>query len=143
MIFSEFDHLLAHARATAEFRADLASYTARKFGDRITASAQSPRVKVLRVIAQLLHSEPTLVVDQVRIEGVSGCADYTGHVTVVEPGGRAHVFEFEWNCEWKALQLGYVDAFGLPDQIRAAEEFGWQCFAVWARSARGAASLSA
>ena len=51
MIPSEFTDLLVESRATPAFRADLETYAARKHGDRITASAQSPRVKVLRVIA--------------------------------------------------------------------------------------------
>ena len=28
-----------------------------------------------------------------------------------------------------------VDHWGEPDQIRAAREFGWQCFAHWAERA--------
>ena len=32
---------------------------------------------------------------------------------------------------WRAEQQGWVDAFGFPDQIRAADEFGWNCFHRW------------
>ena len=91
----------------------------------------------------MLHAEPTLAVDRVHIDAESGCADYTGTVTVTEHNGTEHVFDSEWNCEWKALELGYVDAFGLPDQIRAANEFGWRCFAFWSRAARGVAPVQA
>jgi hypothetical protein len=41
------------------------------------------------------------------------------------------VIEFAWDCRWRAQQQGWVDAFGFPDQIRAADEFGWNCFQHW------------
>ena len=133
MTFPELGPLLAASRATPPFRADLEAYAARQPSERITAAGVNPRVKVLRAIAQLLHAEPTLAVDRVRMKAISGCADYIGTMEVADDSGAAHTFEFEWNCEWKARQLGYVDGFGFPDQIRAAEEFGWQCFERWTR----------
>ncbi len=93
----------------------------------------SPRIKVLRTIAQLLHAAPELEVDRLEVRAVSGCADFVGQMTVTDAESAQHTFEFEWNCEWKARQLGYVDHFGFPDQIRAAQEFDWQCFARWDR----------
>ncbi len=140
MTFADFSVLLDNSRVTAAFRSDLEAYASRRLSERITASARCPRVKVLRVIAQLLSVEPTLAVDCVHIEAVSGCADFVGNVTATEADGREHAFDFDWNCEWKAIQRGYVDAFGFADQIRAAEEFGWQCFARWVRVARAAVS---
>ena len=133
MTFPELGPLLAASCATPPFRADLEAYATRQPSERITSAGASPRVKVLRAIAQLLHAEPALAIDRVRLQAVSGCADYVGSIEVADDSGAAHTFEFEWNCEWKARQLGYVDGFGFPDQIRAAEEFGWQCFARWAR----------
>lgn len=133
MTFPELEPLLAASRATAAFRADLTAYAARQPAERITTSAMNPRVKVLRTIAQLLHAEPTLVVDRVRLQGASGCADYVGVITVTDDAGTVHAFDFAWNCEWKAVELGYRDGFGFPDQIRAAQEFGWQCFERWQR----------
>jgi hypothetical protein len=133
MTFPELEPLLAASRATDAFRADVAAYSARRPAERITTAAMNPRVKVLRTIAQLLHAEPALAVDRVRLQAASGCADYMGVMIVTDRSGEVHTFDFEWNCEWKARQLGYVDGFGFPDQIRAAEEFGWQCFERWGR----------
>ncbi len=140
MTSADFTDLLDNSRVTAAFRSDLEAYASRRPSERITASARCPRVKVLRVIAQMLSAEPTLTVDGVHIEAISGCADFVGHVTATDADGREHEFDFDWNCEWKAIQLGYVDAFGFADQIRAAEEFGWECFARWARVTRAAVS---
>jgi hypothetical protein len=133
MTFPELGPLLAASRATEAFRAELESYAARQPAERISVGGVSPRVKVLRAIAQLLHAEPTLAVDRVRVHAVSGCGDYIGSMDVTESSGASHRFAFAWNCEWKARELGYVDGFGLPDQIRAAQEFGWQCFERWTR----------
>ena len=133
MMISDFDTLLAGSQATDAFRTDLTAFIARQPADRITASTGSPRIKVLRAIAQLLHAEPSLSVDRVTVRGASGCADFTGAMTVVDATGESTGYEFVWDCEWKANQLGYVDGFGFPDQIRAAQEFGWQCFQRWNR----------
>ena len=133
MTFPELGPLLAASRATSAFRTDLEAFSNRQPAERITISGMNPRVKVLRTIAQLLHAEPSLSIDRVRLQAASGCADYTGTMHVTDAAGGAHTFDFEWNCEWKARELGYVDGFGFPDQIRAAEEFGWQCFERWSR----------
>ena len=85
----------------------------------------SPPVKVLRVVMKLLEDHPELPIKAILIEGKSGCSDYVGHA-VVQPGNVR--FEFEWNCLWRAEQLGWTDAFGDPDQIRAAQTYGYQCF---------------
>jgi len=133
MTFNDFEPMLVGSQATAAFRTDLAQYASRQPAERISASASSPRVKVLRVIAQLLHAEPSLEIDRVQVRGASGCADFSGLITVTDAFGESQAFAFEWNCEWKAKQMGYVDGFGFPDQIRAAQEFGWQCFQRWDR----------
>lgn len=133
MTISDFDLLLANSRATDAFRSDLAAYCARQPADRITTGLGSPRVKVQRVIAQLLSAEPDLELDRVTLRAASGCADFLGVLVATDAAGDEVRFDFEWNCEWKARQLGYVDGFGFPDQIRAAQEFGWQCFERWVR----------
>ena len=134
MTLSDFEPLLAASRATDAFRTDLAAYATRQPADRIATSGASPRVKVLRAIAQLLHAEPDLTVDRVQVRGASGCADFVGQMQVTDADGDVQTFDFAWNCEWKARQLGYLDGFGYPDQIRAANEFGWQCFERWTRA---------
>ncbi len=135
MTNTDLEPMLTISRATPAFRGDLAAYATRQPAPRVQTAPMSPRVKVLRVIAQLLHAEPTLSVDRVDVRAVSGCADFVGSVTVTDADGAISEFAFEWNCEWKAQQLGYMDHFGFPDQIRAANEFGWQCFRHWALTA--------
>ncbi len=135
MTITDLEPMLMTSRATPAFRSDLTAFASRQPAPRVHMTPMSPRVKVLRVIAQLLHAEPTLAVDRVDVRAVSGCADFAGAVSVTDADGVASEFAFEWNCEWKAQQLGYVDHFGFPDQIRAAHEFGWQCFKVWAPAA--------
>jgi hypothetical protein len=49
----------------------------------------------------------------------------------VVAAGQALKFDFVWDCQWRAVQQGWTDHFGLPDQIRAAREFGWRCFQHW------------
>jgi hypothetical protein len=127
----DLDACLAASSATAAFAADVKAYAGHREAPRITVVRAAPRVKVLRVLTKLLHVEPVLIVDRVRIDGVSGCADYRGTVTAVTPDGE-RAFSFVWDCSWRAAAEGWVDRHGLPDQTRAAREFDWQCFAEWA-----------
>lgn len=130
MMGMDLDACLAASRATAAFAADVRAYGAHRDAPRVLAVRPSPRIKVLRVITQLLHAEPLLGVDGVRVDAVSGCADYRGLVTATTDDGD-HTFDFVWDCGWRAAHEGWLDRYGLPDQGRAAREFGWQCFATW------------
>ena len=82
---------------------------------------------MIRLINQLLHAHPEFAVERIRIDARSGCSDFVG-TAVVEGRGESRVFEFAWDCRWRAEQQGWLDAFGFPDQIRAADEFGWNCY---------------
>ena len=135
MTSADLAPLLDASGATEAFRTDVLAYASRQPATRVIAPAGNPRVKVLRAISQLLHAEPQLAVDRVSVHAISGCADYVGSLTVTDAAGDTHRFEFEWNCEWKAREMGYVDGFGFPDQIRAAQEFDWRCFQRWVRVA--------
>ena len=130
--------LLAASTATDAFNADVRRFAAHGTSERVRTTRYSPQVKVMRVLAQLLHSHPDLSVDRIAIDARSGCADFTG-VVHVEAGGCVRRFEFSWDCRWRAEQQGFSDFFGFPDQIRAANEFGWRCFRHWAEQ-RGPAS---
>ena len=134
MTHTEFEPLLAASAATPAFRRELLAFAQGEDADRIEARAHNPRVKILRTVAQLLSAEPALAVDRVSIQAVSGCADYTGTLVATDAAGTEHAFAFTWDCAWKAEQAGYRDFFGLPDQIRAAREFGWDCFQQWERA---------
>ena len=122
--------LLDRSRASDAFKADVQLYSSEGSADRIHAIRHAPRLKVLRVLAQLLSAHPDLPVERVRIDATSGCADFTGTVTVHSAHGPRR-FEFAWDCYWRAQQEGWTDHFGFPDQVRAAREFGWQCFRTW------------
>jgi hypothetical protein len=126
----DLDTCLAASSATTAFVADVRAYVGHREAPRITVVRAAPRVKVLRVLTKLLHAEPILIVDGVRIDGISGCADYRGTITAVTPDGE-RAFSFVWDCSWRAAAEGWLDRHGLPDQTRAAREFDWQCFAEW------------
>ena len=126
--------LLARSGATEDFKADVRAYASREPASRVTATRHLPRVKVLRVLTQLLESAPTLPIERVHLDAVAGCSDFRGTLTV-ETLRETHAFEFVWDCHWRAVREGWTDCFGLPDQIRAAREFGHRCFERW--EARG------
>ncbi|MDQ6888230.1 MAG: hypothetical protein M3068_13220 [Gemmatimonadota bacterium] len=118
------------SRATPAFKSDVLRFASAGAAERIQSARYLPAVKVARLLAQLLTTESHLEVERVRIEAVSGCSDFVGTIDVETPSG-SHRFHFEWDCRWRAVEQGYTDYFGLPDQIRAAQEFGWRCFKSW------------
>jgi hypothetical protein len=124
------DALLAASDATEAFKRDVLAYADRQSAPAITLLNHAPRVKVLRLLTQLLADQPQMPISRVEIHGVSGCADFRGWIAV-ETEAERRVFDFVWDCHWRASQEGWTDCFGFPDQIRAAQEFGWQCFADW------------
>jgi hypothetical protein len=124
------DHIVGASSATEAFKRDVRAFTATGHAERIVVLPRAPRIKVLRVLAQLLSTEPELAVEAVRVSGVSGCADYTGTLEV-EGAGGIRSFQFSWDCAWRAREERWTDCFGFPDQIRAASEFEWRCFRVW------------
>jgi hypothetical protein len=134
--------LLAGARASQEFKADVARFADGLPVERIRTVRHAPRIKVLRLLAQLLHAEPHLGVEHVLIDAWSGCSDFRGVITVTT-GDAVDAFRFRWDCSWRAEQEGWYDAFQLPDQIRAAHEFGWQCFSEWQRDTMRAEAMAA
>ena len=133
------DQLIERSQATASFKDAVRAFVDGAEPDSIVIRGYAPRVKVERVLAQLLAAEPTLPVERVTVTGRSGCSDFSGVITV-EAGDDAHQIAFNWCCRWRAEQQGWTDYFGFPDQIRAAREFGWDCFRVWDR--RGIAARS-
>ena len=135
-------HLIATARASEEFKTDISRYADGLPADRIRCARHAPRIKVLRLLAQLLHAEPHLEIERVYIDAWSGCSDLRGTITVTTPDSVT-AFRFNWDCSWRAEQQGWFDAFELPDQIRAAHEFGWQCFRLWEETSVPAGILSA
>lgn len=124
------DGILERSRATAAFKADVLAFCRGRHVQRVEVLGYIPHVKVERVLAQLLSAEPHLAIESAVVSGRSGCSDFSGRVDVqTESGPRS--FNFVWDCRWRAEQEGWLDCFGFPDQMRAAREFGWQCFVRW------------
>lgn len=118
--------------ATSDFKSAVASFLSGEASERVKVESRVPHVKVRRLLSQLLSAEPGLEIESVTVRGMSGCSDFVGTVAVETKTGPA-VFDFAWDCRWRAQAEGFVDYFGFPDQMRAAQEFDWQCFRQWER----------
>jgi hypothetical protein len=130
LLGQEIAALLEKSRADDDFKRDLVAYADSRPAARVVLLRPAPRPKVLRVLTQLLHAEPALCVERVAIDGISGCSDFRGTLTVdCADGPRG--WRFRWDCRWRAEEEGWHDGWGLPDQSRAAREFGWRCFERW------------
>lgn len=119
------------AAAHPDFKRDVLEYVRGAAASRIELEGHAPRVKVERVLTQLLHAQPTLVVTRVKLSARSGCSDFSGELVAYTDDETEHRFAFSWCCSWRAEQEGWRDCFGFWDQMRAAREFGWQCFQRW------------
>ncbi len=135
---SELDTILEKAQAAEGFKRSVRSYCAGSAADRIDVEGFAPPIKVRRLLTHLLSSEPHLPIERIKVRGRSGCSDFVG-VVHVQTGSETHTYEFVWDCRWRAEQEGWTDWFGLPDQIRAAQEYDWRCFERWAPVALEAA----
>lgn len=122
--------VLDAAAVHPDFKRDVLDYVHSGSAPRIELDRRAPRVKVERVLTQLLSDQPGLPVERVRLTVWSGCSDFTGEIVAVTADAE-HRFAFTWCCAWKAEQEGWKDCFGFWDQARAAREFGWRCFARW------------
>lgn len=91
----------------------------------IKYTPRSPRIKVLRVLVKLLEKYPDEAINYVDIRGTSSCSRYYGTLTFA-PGNIS--LEFNWDCCWKAKQVGLKTYYGMPDQTKAAQIYDYQCF---------------
>ena len=123
--------LLSASSVTADFREAVGTFleTGRP-SEQIVFSDSSPPVKVARTITKIIEEYGDLPITSVQIDGESGCEFYRGDA-VVRTESEERSVSFYWDCRWRAMQEGWVDFFGLPDQIRAAREFDYQCFKAW------------
>ena len=122
--------LLEASAATPEFKSACMDLEIGRSHPAISVGRGLPAVKALRATMKLLEEEPTLALERIEVTGQSGCSDFEGSI-FAQPGD-VHI-NFRWDCAWRANQMGYKDAFGYPDQIRAARQFGYQCFETWSR----------
>jgi hypothetical protein len=132
--------LLDRCAASDQLKLAMRSLVAQPWGnaqscDTLVCRRGMPAVKVERVLTQLLSELPTARIERIEIDGRSGCSDFSGQLTVHTDDGT-RVFDFVWDCRWRAAQERWTDHWGEPDQIRAAREFGWRCFAVWSERPR-------
>jgi len=136
---SELERLLAQSSAAEPFKHAVRSlYYGQAHDpsplDRVRLDRPMPRIKVRRLLTHVLAAEPDLAVEHVVLSARSDCSDFVGVVHVHTSTGT-HVYEFIWDCRWRAEQEGWLDVFGFPDQLRAADEFDWRCFARWEKTA--------
>ena len=125
------EELLLQARVGDSFRAALRTFrnTGRP-NERITFDRLSPPVKVERMLTKALVEYPDLAIESIEVRGSSGCEFFRGTAIIRTADEERHV-RFHWDCKWKAEQQGWADYFGVPDQARAAREFGYDCFRSW------------
>ena len=127
--------LLDRSAASDQLKLAMRTLVAQPWGnaqscDTLVCRRGMPAVKVERVLTQLLTELPDAPIARIEIDARSGCSDFSGQLTV-QVGETIRVFDFVWDCRWRAAEEGWTDHWGEPDQIRAAREFGWRCFAVW------------
>jgi hypothetical protein len=127
---TELEQILASSRAAEPFKSAVRSFLTGKGADRIEVEGYVPSVKVRRLLAHILATESHLPIEQVSLRARSGCSDFVGTVKLQTSSGT-HVYDFVWDCRWRAEQEGWTDCFGFPDQIRAAQEYDWRCFERW------------
>jgi hypothetical protein len=133
------EQILAKSRAAESFKSAVRSYHANRWTDHIRIEGHAPTVKVKRLLTQVLASESHLPIERVSLRARSGCSDFVG-IVEVHTATDTLVFEFTWDCRWRAEQEGWTDCFGFPDQIRAAQEYDWQCFERWEQAGEIASS---
>ena len=129
--------LLERSRASAGFRRAVAEFLGdSRPNDGVTFGRFSPPVKVERTLTKLLQEHPELEIERVEIDGTSGCEYYRGRLRV-HTADSVRSVQFHWDCRWRAVQEGWTDYFGFPDQTRAAREFGHDCFKTWLQESPG------
>jgi hypothetical protein len=134
------EQILAQSSATEDFKNAVRAYSSRNPNACIQLDGHAPSVKVRRLLAHILSTESHLPIQRVRLSGRSGCSDFVGTVRV-HTATETHLYEFVWDCRWRAEQEGWTDCFGLPDQIRAAREYDWRCFERWELVSAGEPAL--
>lgn len=125
VLVQDINSLLQQSSASEDFKKAVQDLQAGRSNPAVQFNRAVPAVKALRVISKLLEAAPNEEIRSVAIQGRSGCSDFEGSIQV--NGGEIE-FNFVWDCAWRAEQEGLRDHWGSPDQIRAAREFGYQCF---------------
>ncbi|MCC7429212.1 hypothetical protein IT568_00065 [bacterium] len=118
---------LERSKVSEDFKNAVVDFLEGKETQLIRYNLFSPKIKIERTLTKLLEDFSNLPIEKVEINGNSGCEYFKGNLSFWIAEKETKI-EFEWNCKWKAEQKHYKDFFGAPDQIRAAQEFGYDCF---------------
>ena len=123
--------LLERSGATEPFRHAVTAFVrdGRPAG-RIAFNRECPPVKVQRALTKALEEYPHLPIESIEVHASSGCEFFRGTLEL-HTAAEVRRVRFHWDCKWRAEQSGWHDYFGFPDQIRAAREFGHDCFRAW------------
>lgn len=138
---SELEQILARSMAAEPFKLAVLGYGATTSAEHILIDGFAPAVKIRRLLTHILATEAHLPIEQVTVRARSGCSDFVGTVKL-KTASETHVYNFVWDCRWRAEQQGWTDFFGFPDQIRAAREYDWRCFERWEAVEVGALSAA-
>ncbi|KAA3619961.1 MAG: hypothetical protein DWQ05_04340 [Calditrichaeota bacterium] len=126
---SALQELLNASRATDAFKSALTNFLKTPTANaNIRYQVGTPAVKIVRTIMKLLEEFPLLPIESVSIKANSGCSTFAGEIHV-EPENKK--FKFLWDCQWRALENDVKNNWGMPDQIKAAQDFGYQCFKLF------------
>ncbi|MGI8906053.1 MAG: hypothetical protein ACR2IE_06140 [Candidatus Sumerlaeaceae bacterium] len=131
VVINDLKTLLDQSSATENFKQAVQDLQTGRNHPAIQYNRGVPPVKALRAISKLLEDASNEAIDSVVLQGRSGCSDFEGTIQV---NGGAMEYAFVWDCAWRAEQEGLRDHWGSPDQIRAAREFGYQCFQQFTRT---------
>ncbi|HET7234199.1 MAG TPA: hypothetical protein VFJ16_29565 [Longimicrobium sp.] len=124
--------MLERSSATESFRDALERFLRDgRPNERIAFNRDCPAVKVERWLTKALEEYPELHIESIEMRALSGCEYFRGFAEV-HTAAEVRRVNFHWDCRWKAQEMGWEDYFGYPDQIRAAREFGYDCFRTWA-----------
>ena len=127
---TELERMLTLSRAAEGFKSAVRNFCLGARAEHIRVEGSAPPIKVRRVLAHILATEPHLEIEGIALRARSGCSDFVGTVHV-HTASETRAFEFVWDCRWRAEQEGWTDCFGFPDQARAAREYDWRCFQRW------------
>ena len=123
--------LLDGSSATEPFRDAVQRFVREgRPNERLAFNQGCPAVKVERTLVRALEEYPALEVESIVIHGSSGCEFFRGWMDV-HTSNEVRRVSFHWDCKWKAVEMGWHDYFGFPDQTRAAREFPYACFRAW------------
>lgn len=122
----DIQNFLKNSKATKEFKAAVTNFFEGGKTDLIRYNRTAPRIKVERTLTKIIEEFGEFQISKVEIDGNSGCEYFRGTAKICAE--EEQTIDFEWNCIWKAEEQGYKNLFGMPDQVRAAKEFGYDCF---------------